>query len=442
MSQVLFAGDPGCVAEISLTVEIALTSATGACAIWDASLWDTGLWGPDVTWVDVSAYVRSFSTKRSFSTDLRTWSSGTVAVVLNNMDGRFSPDNLAGPYVAAGVTGIRPGRPVRITMTYLGVTYPVFRGVVRSWDEASNLVMPRLGDAVMTVTGNDEWSSLAKVSGTAVAAAGAGETFAARISRILNAAGNTSSRDLDAGSITFQDTDLSDAPITELGVVGASEGGHIWVDADGTIIGRRRYSLVEDYRSVTVQATFGDQPGEIMWDEDGLAVAPFDDDMIINRAVYTRVGGTPQIYGDVVSQALYGICEDTASNKDALICQSDSDVLTLAQWAVALGKSPEGRVTSIRFRPRCDPAVLYPLMLGLKILDLVQVNIRPPSATNHVMSRNCFISGISHTVDRGDWVVVFELSPATTYKLFADSRFDFGLWGSSDTDPDAALWFI
>jgi hypothetical protein len=435
MSQTLFDG-------LDMTVEIALTSATGACAIWDASLWNTGLWGPDVTWVDVSAYVRSFSTKRAFSTDLRTWSSGSLSIVLNNMDGRFSPDNLAGPYVAAGVTGIRPGRPVRITLTYLGVTYPVIRGFARSWDETPNLVEPRLGDAIMNVTGNDPWSSLAKINGTAVGAVGSGETFGFRINRILNAAGDISPRDLDAGSITLQATTLSDAPITEIGVVSASEGGAVWVEADGTITGRRRYSLVEDYRSVTVQATFGDSPGEVMWSEGGLSVAPLDDEMTINTATYTRVGGTPQRSADVVSQALYGICEDTASNTDNLVCENDADVATLAQWAVMLGKTPEGRVTSLTFRPRCDPTTLFPLMLDRKIRDLVQVNIRPPSATSHTMSRNCFISGISHTVDRGDWVITFELSPATTYKSFAGSRFDFGLWGSSDTDPAAALWFI
>lgn len=54
------------------------------------------------TWTDITAFVRSVATSRPSARQqgpLLSWQAGTVTVVLDNSDGRFDPDNLAGPYV-------------------------------------------------------------------------------------------------------------------------------------------------------------------------------------------------------------------------------------------------------------------------------------------------------------------------------------------------------
>jgi hypothetical protein len=426
---------------ITLTVEIALTSATSGFAIWDTSRFDVATWGPDEVWVDVSAWVLSVETNRAFSGQLRTWTTGQATVVLNNIDGRFSPDNLTGPYAAAGVSGIIPGRPIRIRLSYASITYPIFFGGIDSWDEGwESYDGPRTGDAFMTATATDEWAQIAAAAGTAVAPVGAGETLGPRISRILDVIGFTGPRLLDVGMIPFQATDLSDDPVSEIETTLASEGGSAWIAADGTFVARDRYSLVEDTKSIDVQIACGDGAGETPWVS--ISTAPLNSTRVINIARYAAVGGAEQYSDDPTSRALYGDKEDKASWADSLICQNDADVYVLAQWAVMVNKIPQGNVTSIGFKPRCDPSVLVPLLFEREVRDLVVVNRRPPSATDHIMTRYCHISGIHVDIANGDVDITFSLEPASTYRAFSLSRFDVGTFGASDVDPTGALFFI
>lgn len=434
----------GCAPGIDLTVEIALTSAIGLAGLWDVALWDAGLWGPDVVWVDVSDWVRSITTDRGFDARMRTWQAGKCAVVLDNRDGRFSPDNLdpAAPYVVAGVSGVRPGCPIRITAAYGGVTFPVFRGYVSVWSEGWALHEPREGDAFMTAEGVDEWGRLGRAKGWAVAPVGASETFGERIVRLLNAAGFTGATQIAAGLTTMQATDLSDERVTEINKTAQSEGGTVHAEADGTIIARDRYGLVNDPRSITPQATFGDGPGETTWSS--IAVAPVSDSTIINHATYARAGGADQSYVDPVSVAIYGQCDDPETAND-LLCETNAQVAALAQWAVLVGKDPEARIEQLTFAPRGDLPTMAPLLLGLLIRDLTTVTIRPPTAyapALHVMARACFVAGIAHTFTDNDWTPTLRFASATALYAFAGSRWDVGLWGSADTDPAAARWFV
>lgn len=428
---------------VDLTVEVALTTATGGCGIWDSGLWDESLWGPDETWVDVTQWVRSIETKRGFSAGLRSWSAGTANIVLDNRDGRFSPDNLdaAAPYVVGGVTGVRPGRPVRVRMAYAGVTYYLYRGYVGSWDESSIPAGPRMGDATMVMSCEDEWARLSASRGFAIASAGAGETCGPRWARILASAGHTGTTDLAVGTVTLQATDLSTDPVRELGITADSEGGWIYVEADGTVTGRDQYAVVEDPRCTTVQATFGDGGGsEIPWTD--VDTAPVDLANTVNIATYKRVGGTDQRYADATSRALYGDRDDRSPNITALVCETDAQALALATRAVATQRSPEARVNAIKICPRADPTTRIPVALGLRIRDLVEVIRRPPSAQNHTMTRACFVSGIRHKIDPGGrWETTFDTSSATAYRAFATSVWDVGTWGASEGDPTAALWF-
>lgn len=434
-------GDP-CVKQAELIVEIAIMSISTTSAIWDVSLWDSAIWGVGTSFSDVSAYTRSVETIRKFSQDFKAWTAGVATVVLDNMDGRFSPDNLTGPYTAGGITGIRPWCPIRISVIYDSVQYTIFSGYVTEWSETwENVEGPRTGDAYMTLSCIDEWGNLAREDGADTTPAGAGESFGARVIRILNSTSFSGPVSVDTGYCTMQATSLSDDPVSELAVTAASEGGAIWVDADGTIVARDRYSLVEDSRSVNVQAMFGDAgPPEIPWSN--IEVSPYSGDFIINYAAYTRVGGTTQTASDPVSISLYGRCPDKSSNKDTLLNQNDAEVLTLAEMSVAINKDPEFIVTGIAINPVVAMATLAPLALDLRIRDLISVIRRPPSATLHTMTRYCFVSGIKHTFAGGNWTTQVDTSSATKYVVFASSRWDTGLWGSDEFDSAAARWFF
>lgn len=449
----------GCTTGAVLNVELGLVTATGVAGIWDVAIWDTDVWGPDTIWTSVSDWVQDIATSRKFSRGQRTWSSGTITITLNNVDGRFSTDNTdpLAPYAVGGGSSIRPGVPIRASITYGGITYPLFYGYVTSWGEVSTGKGPRTGGAYVTVSGTDDWGRLAKVKGFAVSPpVGAGDTYGARVVRILTAAGFTGDVIVDPGYTTYQATDLSADRIPELDDVARAEGGAIWVEADGSIIARDRYSLVEDPRSITPQATFGDGDtsvpvcwrnapwvppdgaGEVPWAS--FTVAPLTDDMIINHAVYKRVGGVEQQYTDPASIALYGDRTDKPSD---FMSETDAQVAALAEWVVLVNKDPEARVENLAFVLGCDVGELLPLLLGLKIQDLVLFKLRPPSNyATHMMERYCHIQGISIAVSNNDMAISFDLESATAYHAFVQSRWDVGLWGASNVDPAGARWFI
>lgn len=411
---------------VTLTAEWALSAATGTYGLWDAGLWDTALWGPDVVWQDVSQYLRgagggdfSVSTQRGFSRGVQAWDIGRATLRLGNRDRRFSPSNLSGPYVAAGVTGVRPWRPLRLSATYAGVTYRLYTGYGTAVQETW---LPGMADAYVTVPCEDEWSRLGAVDGLAQTPVGAGELSGVRVQRVLNAAGHTGPRAVDTGVVALQATDMSENTVGALNLVADTEGGAVWVDGDGTVVFERQDALVDNTRSNTVQAVFGDGSGSELPLAD-VAVA-YDGDLVRNIASYTRVGGVAQTFADATSRALYGDRRDTRTD---LLAASDTDVATLAAWRVVQYAQPELRVTQVTIRPRANPARLFPQVLGRRVRDLVQVVVRPLGGGT--ITQNCHIAGIRHQISGDDWVTTFDLWSASAYQNVG--RWDVATWDSS-----------
>lgn len=416
---------------VTLTVEAALSAATGTYGAWDSGLWDTATWGPDVVWTDITRWVRSFSTNRGFDRDVATWRAGSATVILDNRDGRFSPDNLSGPYVTSGVTGIRPWRPIRIRATYNSVTYTLYAGYALTWNESW---LPGrgtgTGDAYVTVDCLDEMGRLGRFDGFPMTPAGAGESTGARVHRILNNAGHTGPRAVDSGNNTVRATVLDDVAASELNLTTDSEGGGLFVDADSTVTFERQYALMENSRSNTIQATFGDASGSQL--QYASAEMAYDGDLTKNIVSYTRVGGTAQTVADNTSRALYGDLRETRTD---LVCETDAQALALATFYLNEFKEPERRITAIRIKPRRNPAGLFPQVLGRRVRDLIRVVRTPPGG--FTLTRDCHISGVSHAVEysTGKWETRFTLSSATFFQTYATSRWDVGLW-------DSAAWFF
>lgn len=406
---------------VSLTAEAALSAATGTYGAWDAGKWDTATWGPDAIYVDISTYVRALASSRQFSRDLQAWDQGTSTVVLDNRDRRFSPLNMSGPYVVAGVTGIRPLRPLRLSATYAGVTYRMYTGYVTEWQET---FVAGHSDAYVTVPCEDEMSRIGAFDGLAQSPVGAGELSGRRIHRILDNAGHTGPRAIDTGQVTMQATTLAANAVAELKLTADSEGGSLFIDADGTAVFERQYALIENTRSNVVQATFGDGSGAELPCAD-IAVA-YNGDLVRNIASFARVGSTAQTVADNTSRALYG---DRRAVRTDLVCETDAQALALATWTVEQFKNPELRVTAIRIKPRNNPARLFPQVLGRRVRDLIRVVVRPLGGGT--ITRDCHIAGISHDVTNDDWTTTFTLWSASVPQMYATSKWDTGKWDSS-----------
>ncbi len=412
---------------VSLTVEAALSAATGSYGAWDSAVWDTSTWGPDILYQDISAYARGLTSTRTFSRDTQAWDTATSTVILSDRDRRFDPTNLSGPYVTAGVTGVRPWRSLRWSATYKGVTYPVYAGYAIAWEKT---FVEAQADGYVTVPCQDEFGHLNSFGGVAVTPVGAGELAGPRVHRVLNNAGHTGARAVDVGLNMMQATDLSQNAATELKLVADSEGGAVYVDADGTVVFRQQTALLEDPRSTTIQATFGDGlgPGSEIPCAD---VTPsYNGDLTKNIVSFARVGGATQTVADATSRALYG---DRRESRSDLVCSTDAQALTLAAYYLAQFKDPELLITKIQVKPRANPALMFPAVLGLKIRDLVRVNVRPIGGGT--LTQDCHIIGISHTVTGADWITEFDLSSAQFTSPFLSSKWDQGVW-------DSALWYF
>lgn len=394
---------------VTVIVEAALDASVGTYGVFDVSMFDTATFGPDVVFQDISQWVRSFTTSRRFSRDLQVWEAGTATVVLNNRDGRFNPSNLTGPYVTGGVTGIRPWRPIRIRTVYAGQAYEVYRGYATAWHDSYVEPYPGGGQVITTVPCVDELGSLARFQGFSVGNVGSGELSGSRIHRILDNAGHTGKRDIDTGQVTLQATDLSQNCINDLTITADSEGGAVYVNRTGTVIFDGRYALIENDRSNTVQATFGDGTGELGYAD---IATSYDGDLLVNIAKYAAVGHSVRTSVDQTSRALY---QDKQAARSDLLCTSDVDVQLLADLTISQYSRPELRVTSVQILPRGKPAALYPQVFGREVRDLIRVKRTPPGG--YSIDQRVHIAGISHTFGEDlNWSTTFDLWSAQVYE--------------------------
>lgn len=407
----------------TITVEAGLSTGTSGFAIWDTSVWDTGVWGPDIVWTDISTYVLNITTNLGRQREGDRYIGG-LTLSLNNTDGRFTPANLSGPYVSAGVSQIRPLVPFRVKGTWAGVTYPLAYGLADDFVDT----FPEYGCwAVTTVPCPDAWSILAAFDGLEQNEVGAGETSGRRIQRILANAGWALPASVALGTATMQATTLAQNASGEALLTTDSEGGAIWCDPDGTLVFEDRLALIENTRSNTSRVTFGTT---LPIKEAATSIGA---DRLVATVSLARAGGTAQTVSDATALAFYG--RNRRYSRFDLICETDAQVYGLASLELATRKDPEYRVVAVTCQGGLSPAVMWPWLLGLRIRDRVTVTftVRVSGIT---ITRACFVEGISHVINRDlTWETTFSFSSATVYAAFTTSQWDIGTW-------DSSTWFF
>lgn len=370
---------------------------------------DVGTAGPDVVWSDITPYFQRITTRRGASRadgPLIRYEAGTCTIVLKNSDGRFDPANTSGPYTSGGVTQVTPMRAVRIRATWAGTTYDVWRGFLDSVDLDYPSMSPSYATATFACT--DAFKVLAGYDRLAGGTVGAGEDTGARVDRILDGVGwPTGDRLVATGDTTVQATDLSGDALAELQLVADTELGELFVDEAGRIFFRNRHALLEDARSTTSQATFGDAAGELPY----VAIEPsYDETQLVNLVQVSRAGGSTQTASDTASQLDFLTHPFTRSD---LLNQSDTEVADWAGFLLYQNKDPELRFASIAVVPQRDPDNLYPQALGRAIGDRITVNRRPPGGFTN--SRDVFIRGVAHEITPQSWRTTWQLQSATKY---------------------------
>jgi Putative Ig domain len=386
-------------------------------------LLDTGMLGDGIAWTDITTYARAATVTRPSTRvqgPLRTYQAGTGSITLDNSDGRFDSQNLSGPYVTGGVSNIRPMVPLRARAVFGSVLYNVFSGFADTWQE--DPVTYDAGWSQVTVSGSDGFKVLAGITLPVVPKIGNNEPSGSRVNRVLNDAGwFTDHRRTDPGNTVLQGTTYGDTVLSLLQLAADTEIGELYIDGSGTLVFREREAILEDTRSTTAQAVFGDLPGTSHAAGTELTCAAIgralDDTTLCNDAQITRVGGTLQEAENTGSQATYLFPRSYA--RTDVILQSDTEALAYAQWIVYLSATAEDRFDTLTIDPVADPANLFPQVLSREIGDRILVYRRPQNSGTTI-SKPCFIRGITHTIDvaAGTWQTVWDLQDATRYAGF------------------------
>ena len=406
--------------KVYVDVGFTATGTSNVFTVGDPTLGQVGVvpvGDPDI-WVDVTPYVRSWSVKRGATKGddptLR-YDAGTCTVEFNDGDRRFDPDNLAGPYVIAGVTQIEANRRVRIRAVWNGITYPLFYGYADDW-------VPTYVDnawTYCTLTATDAFKLFAAHDRTAISPVGGSEPAGYRIGRILLDYGWPNlDWSISVGDTTLQATDLGGNMLAEMQVTQDSEQGSCWMSADGKPYFRNRQSVLTDAPSKTSQATFGDggyvATGEIPYTN---AVMSTPADTLVNSIDATRVGGTVQHVEDSVSVGRYG--PKTHARSD-LIMETDAVAAQWAQWLKYQYATPARRFARLEFNtpaPHVE-APFWPVFLARDLGHRITVVRRPPGGGAPI-SRECFIRGIEMGQPNGaELTTAFILQDASRYSFF------------------------
>lgn len=312
------------------------------------------------------------------------------------------------PYLRA--TQVTAMRAVRLSATWDGTTYELWRGFADQWE-----VTWTAGSdySECTLTATDASKVLSGVDRTAVdPAVGGGEDSGARVTRILDSAGwPAGDRIVAAGDSTLQETTLEGDAWAELQTVAASELGELFVDGGGRIVFRNRRSFLTRAASLTSQGTFGDTSAELPAED--VAVAG-DDATFFNDVRVTVAGGTEQVAEDADSQALY--YRKTYRPPVEPLLETDADALAYAQWLLHIAAAPELRFTDLQVLAAAGPSDLWPQALGREVGDRITVIRRPP--VGDPIQREVFVRGIRHEFTDGTWTTTWALQDASRYGSF------------------------
>jgi hypothetical protein len=369
-----------------------------------------GTAGPDVVFTDITPYFQQAEVRYGITRmdgPIARYEPGTAEIVLNNSDGRFDPSNTSGPYASGGVTQVTPMRAIRIIATWASIDYDVWRGFL---DEVV-LDYPGMAEyATATFRCTDAMEVLGSYDRVAGGSVGAGEDTGARIDRILDSVGwPATDRIIAAGDSTLQATTLEGNALEELQLAADSELGELYIDGAGRVVFRNRHALLEDSRSRTSQATFGDGGGsELPY---AALIPTYDKVQMANLVQVSREGGSTQTASDATSRAAY--LTRTYPPRSDLLLQTDAAVADWAGFVLYQSKDPELRFAQLTVMPQRDPASLYPQVLGRRLGDRITVIRRPPGG--HTNTRDVFIRGVAHDITPSAWRTTWQLQSATKY---------------------------
>ena len=358
---------------------------------------------------DVTDYVININSNRGRSRELDKYNAGGLEVVFDNSTRVFDPLNSASPYAGQ----IVPHREIRVRSNGSAVFY----GLIDDW----NLNYNPGGDNTAAAVASDGFTLFAQQTLSAHTATP--QLTGARINAVLDRPEvnwDATNRNIDTGTINLQGDVVDDGTgvLNYLQTVETTESGNLFIDKSGR---------------VTFQDTLTgpSSVGLVTLTDDGTGI-PFSNvavvygsELLYNRVVITRTGGTPQIAQDTDSQNSYGI---SSLNIDGLLFNSDTDSLALANALLGSYSEPEYRFDSITVQMSELSTAQQNSLLALDLTDQVKIKFTPNRIGSQIVKYGQ-ITGIDHRVG----IFVHELTFRFRTLEYAEFVLDDAVFGLLDT---------
>jgi hypothetical protein len=394
---------------------------------------------PDYKWRDITCDVKSLSIRNGREKFTERYDIAGLSVSLANSDGEYR-------YANPHPFGLRPGRLLRVTATYEGVTYPLAYSVLDSIHDEFDID----GKQVTTFVAYDV-TSLAANQATPTIRGNGGypdrlfTKSGLRITALLNTFGwPTALRTIDAGVFQQQPISASGRSLRdEMGITSDSEGGNIYAERDGRIVYRDRNwaSTDPNVNSVTGNFELARRGTPPAMDDlvPTLPTAPllfpneletdWNQSRVINQVSLANSGNTSRVYANSDSQREYGV-KSYQRTDFVNHYSSDNDYRGadyLSRYADAVL-----RLNSLAYNLEVnDPGIKWTLSAFLNWL----IRVRYVHPYEHWGWQICtHIQAIEHTITPTNWRVGISLDDPVSY---IDTQVSIG-WDMSIWDED--LW--
>jgi hypothetical protein len=386
----------------TITVEFD-TSKLGAFVLGISPLGGTDVLGTGATvWSAIpSTDIRTLSIRRGRTREDQAVQAGTLTLVLENRSSTYDPDNLSSSYTWDGYSLLSAGLGVRVSATWSGTTYVIYRGYLEQLDVDESL------DPIATFQFTDALAWIGRQTVAAIASSYSGDTTSTRLGRILDAALWDSSLRNITGSRTMQPTTFGDTALSLGDQIARCEFGRFYADR----LGRVTLLPYESTFSTPSRINFSDArtSGTVEYD---IIVTNPGAKYIVNQVTINQATGVSQTYVDGGSQGRFGVY---AKSYDAPLL-SNTDASNLGAIIAARYSLPKTRVDRVEFDVIGLDSSVWASLLQTDLGDNCTIQRTTVDARTRIFTS--LVESIQYDITPINWRVGMDLSPAAGVAYF------------------------
>ena len=373
--------------------------------------------GTGANWSAVpSTDIRSISMRRGRTREDQAVQPGTVSLVLENRSGTYDPDNTSSIYFWDGYSILSAGLGIRVSATWSGTTYVLYRGYLEQLDVDESL------DPIATFQFTDALAFISRQTVSAVSSSYAGDTTTTRLGRILDAINWDSSLRSISGSRTMNSTTFGDSALSLADQVARCEFGRFYADRQGNLT----LLPYESTFSTPSRVAFSDQRTSGTIEYDTIQTNP-GAKYLVNSVTLTQATGVTQQYDNATSQARYGKFIKTW---DAPLSDNPT-AATLTQIIGDRYALPKTRVDRVEFDALGLDSSTWASLLQTDLGDNVTVQRTTVDLRYRIFTS--LVESIEFDLNPYNWRIAMNLSPSAGVAFFT--------LGSSTLDGVDVLYY-